>query len=70
MIDILSHKNWFVSPYAEKKLHSEATKTIVKKVIEERLKKNNKVDKTKLVLPLANIQMDKTRMLVPKPSPY
>jgi len=35
MIDILSHKNWFVSPYAEKKLPNEATKTIVKKVIQE-----------------------------------
>lgn len=64
MIDILSHKNWFVSPYTEQK------QPIVKKVIEERLLKYNRVNKTKLVLPLANIQMDKTRMLVPKPSPY
>ena len=55
MIDILSHKNWFVSPYTENKQPSESTKTIVKKVIEERLLKHNKVDKTKLVLPLANI---------------
>jgi hypothetical protein len=39
MIDILSHKNWFVSPYTEKKQQSENTKAIVKKVIEERLLK-------------------------------
>ena len=55
MIDILSNKNWFVSPYTENKQPSESTKTIVKNVIEERLLKHNKVDKTKLVLPLANI---------------
>ena len=49
---------------------SENTKNVVKKVIEERLLKYNRPEKTKMVLPLANIQMDKTNMIVPKPSPY